>query len=51
MRRAIRTLLGRFRKRPRDSESEKAAVEAERELADARRDALLEAQRRDVTRG
>jgi hypothetical protein len=46
----IRRLLDRFR-RPKDPEAEKAALEAEQQLAEAKRDALLDAQRRDVTRG
>jgi primosomal protein N'' len=50
MKHTIRNLLGRFR-RKKDPEAKTAALEAERQLADAKQDALVEAQRRDVTRG
>ncbi|HEU6446018.1 MAG TPA: hypothetical protein VFL61_13270 [Gaiellaceae bacterium] len=48
MRRAILAFLGRFKKRSGD---DREAAAAEREATEARRDALVEAQRRDITRG
>jgi hypothetical protein len=50
MKRTIQSLLARLR-RKKDPEGEQAALEAERQLTDAKRDALVDAQRRDVTRG
>ena len=50
MMRTLKALVARFR-RSKDGERDKEALEAERELADARRDALVEAQSREITRG
>jgi hypothetical protein len=50
MKRTIHKLLGRLRRR-KDPEAKTAALEAERQLADAKRDALVDAQQREVTRG
>jgi hypothetical protein len=50
MKHTIRNLLRRLR-RTKDPDAAAAALEAERQLADAKQDALVEAQRREVTRG
>ena len=50
MMRTLKALFARFG-RSKDAERRQAAREAERDLADARRDALVEAQNREITRG